>query len=279
MSVIAFQGRPGAYSDLACRIVRPGWETYPCRSFADAIDAVRDGKTDEALLPCENSLAGRVAEIHALLPQSGLKIIGEHFQRIEHCLLGVKGTTLETIKRVHTHPVAMAQVRSLLATYNFDAVTEFDTAGAAEMVARWGKPEEAAVASSLAGELNGLEVLARNVEDAAHNTTRFYRVTRQETPVDDILPEAAMTTLLVKVTNEPGALYGVLGCFARYGVNMTRIESYMLDGSFAASQFLVDVEGHPQAQALKGALVALADEHHESRVLGVYRRSEFRKAM
>lgn len=279
MSVIAFQGRPGAYSDLACRVVRPGWTTYPCHSFAEAIEAVQRGEAQEALLPCENSLAGRVAEIHALLPQAGLKIVGEHFQRIEHCLLGVEGASIRDIKRVHTHPVAMAQVRSLLQTYGFEAVTEFDTAGAAELVARWGRVEDAAVASSLAGELNGLEVLARNVEDAAHNTTRFYRVTRQNMPEDDLSDLPVMTTLLVQVTNQPGALYGVLGCFARYGVNMTRIESYMLNGSFAATQFLVDVEGHPDEQALKAALNALADEHYESRMLGVYRRSEFREIM
>lgn len=279
MSVIAFQGRPGAYSDLACRVVRPGWTTYPCHSFAEAIEAVQGGQAQEALLPCENSLAGRVAEIHALLPQAGLKIVGEHFQRIEHCLLGVKGASIRDVKRVHTHPVAMAQVRSLLQTHGFEAVTEFDTAGAAELIAQWGRVEEAAVASSLAGELNGLEVLARNVEDAAHNTTRFYRVTRQNMPEDDLSELPVMTTLLVQVTNKPGALYGVLGCFARHGVNMTRIESYMLNGSFAATQFLVDVEGHPDGHALNAALNALADEHYESRMLGVYRRSEFREIM
>lgn len=279
MSVIAFQGRPGAYSDLACRKVRPGWVTYPCHSFAEAIEAVQNGKASQALLPCENSLAGRVAEIHALLPQAGLKIIGEHFQRIEHCLLGVKGAPIEGIKRVHTHPVAMAQVRSLIRKYGFEAITEFDTAGAAELVAQWQRPEDAAIASSLAGELNGLEVLAANVEDAAHNTTRFYCVTRQEMPEEDLSTAPVMTTMLVHVTNQPGALYGVLACFARYGVNMTRIESYMLDGSFAATQFLVDVEGHPEEESLKAALNALDDEAYTRRTLGVYRRSEFREVM
>ncbi|MXV44222.1 prephenate dehydratase [Saccharibacter sp. 17.LH.SD] len=279
MPVIAFQGRPGAYSDLACRAVRPGWETLPCRSFAETIDAVRDGQADEGLLPCENSLAGRVAEIHALLPHAGLKIVGEHFQRVEHCLLGVKGATIGDIRRVHTHPVAMAQVRNLLREYGFEGITEFDTAGAAEMVARWGNPEDAAVASSLAGELNGLEVLKSNVEDATHNTTRFYRVTRQEKPEENLRAVPTMTTMLVHVQNIPGSLYEVLGCFSRYGVNMTRIESYMLGGSFAATQFLVDVEGHPEEERLRKALEALAQEKHNYRILGVYQRSEFREAL
>lgn len=277
MPVIAFQGRPGAYSDLACRRVRPQWETYPCRSFADAIEAVRCGEADEALLPCENSLAGRVAEIHALLPNAGLKIVGEYFQRIEHCLLGVKGATIQDIRRLHTHPVAMAQVRSLIQRYNFEIVTEFDTAGAAEMVAQWGRREDGAIASALAGELNGLDILAENVEDAQHNTTRFYRVTRQEQAEENLLGQPSMTTLLVRVENKPGALYHVLGTLARYELNMTRIESYMLDGFFAATQFLVDVEGHPQESALKEALGTLTKQNYKNRVLGVYRRSIFRE--
>ncbi|MUG04555.1 prephenate dehydratase [Bombella sp. ESL0378] len=279
MPVIAFQGRPGAYSDLACRATRPGWVTLPCRSFAETIEAVRDGQADEGLLPCENSLAGRVAEIHALLPEAGLKIVGEHFQRVEHCLLAVPGARLEDIKRVHTHPVAMAQVRGLLAHYALEPVTEFDTAGAAELVAGWGRKEDAAIASSLAGELNGLNILQRNVEDAAHNTTRFYRVALPDSVTDAMAGQPMMTTLLVHIRHVPGALCDVLECFARYGVNMTRIESYMLGGSFEASRFLMDIEGaveEPKVQHALTALVKVSEGHH---ILGSYPRSPFRDEM
>ncbi|MBA5726830.1 prephenate dehydratase [Bombella mellum] len=279
MPVIAFQGRPGAYSDLACRATRPGWATLPCRSFAETIEAVRDGLADEALLPCENSLAGRVAEIHALLPEAGLKIVGEHFQRVEHCLLGVKGARLEDVRRVHTHPVAMAQVRGLLARHDLEPVTEFDTAGAAELVAGWGRREEAAVASSLAGELNGLEILLRNVEDAAHNTTRFYRVAPPDAVVEHVAGQLMMTTLIVHVRHVPGALCDVLSCFARHGVNMTRIESYMLGGSFEASRFLMDIEGAPDDRKVHDALRALAGASQDHHVLGTYPRSAFRDEM
>lgn len=279
MPVIAFQGRPGAYSDLACRAARPGWTTFPCRSFAEAIEAVRDGVADEALLPCENSLAGRVAEIHALLPEAGLKIVGEHFERVEHCLLGVPGTKIKDIRRIHTHPVAMAQVRNLLRDNGFEGVTEFDTAGAAELVAEWGRKEDAAVASSLAGELNGLEIIRRNVEDAQHNTTRFYRVALPHVKPELDAGTAMMTSLIVCVRHVPGALCDVLTSFARYGVNMTRIESYMLGGSFEASHFLMDVEGAPEDEKVSNALGDLADVCQSWRLLGSYARSPFRDVM
>lgn len=275
MPVIAFQGRPGAYSDLACRAACPGWETLPCHSFADAIRAVTEGRADEAFLPCENSLAGRVPEIHALIPKAGLAIVGEHFQRIEHCLVGVKGAALTDVKRVHTHPVALAQVQNFLRQQNLEGVAAFDTAGAAEQIAAWNDPAEAAVASSLAAELNGLTILQRNIEDAAHNTTRFYRVAREgRTPLENV---PMMTTLMVRLKNAPGALYEVLGCFARNGVNMTRIESYMVDGSFTATKFLMDLEGRADEENLGKALEELAAVKAQARVLGIYPRSESRK--
>ncbi|MFT9297085.1 MAG: prephenate dehydratase [Gluconobacter sp.] len=272
MPVIAFQGQPGAYSDLACRQARPGWTTLPCASFAAAIEAVHDGRADEALLACENSLAGRVPDIHSLLPDAGLHIVGEHFQRVEHCLLAVPGAEISDIRRLHTHPVALGQVRKLIHELDLEAVPEFDTAGAAEMVAKWGRKEDAAIASSLAGELNGLVILRRNVEDAAHNTTRFYRVA----PVPSF-PDPArgdtLTTLLMRVGNKPGALYAALGGFSRHGINMTRIESYMLNGSFAATQFLMDVEGHPEQPALAAALKELEHVSDNLKILGAYPRS------
>ncbi len=272
MPVIAFQGRPGAYSDLTCREARPGWTTLPCASFAAAIEAVHVGRADEALLACENSLAGRVPDIHSLLPDAGLHIVGEHFQRVEHCLLAVPGAEISDIRRLHTHPVALGQVRKLIHELDLEAVPEFDTAGAAEMVAKWGRKEDAAIASSLAGELNGLVILRRNVEDAAHNTTRFYRVA----PVPSF-PDPArgdtLTTLLMRVGNKPGALYAALGGFSRHGINMTRIESYMLNGSFAATQFLMDVEGHPEQPALAAALKELEHVSDNLKILGAYPRS------
>ncbi|BAT19412.1 prephenate dehydratase [Asaia bogorensis] len=272
---IAFQGRPGAYSDLACRTARPGWKTLPCPSFQAAIDAVREGRATLGMLACENSLAGRVPEIHALLPEAGLPIIGEHFQRVEHCLIALPGTRIEEVKRVHTHPVALGQIRNLIRELGVEACSAFDTAGAAEMVVKWQSREDAAIASSLAAELNGLEVLRANVEDAAHNTTRFYLVARQAawpSPQD----ERVITTLVFRVLNRAGALYEALGGFAANGVNMTRLESYMSPGTLTATGFLLDVEGHPEQEALGRALAVLRECSEKIAILGVYPASPSR---
>jgi prephenate dehydratase len=273
---IAFQGQRGAYSDLACRNAYPGRDTLPCPTFAAAIEAVHDGRAELAMLACENSLAGRVPDIHALLPESGLHIIGEHFQRVEHCLLGVPGSTIAGVRRLHTHPVAMGQVRRLIEELGVEPVIEFDTAGAAALVAGWGRAEDAAIASELAATLHGLVVLRRNVEDAAHNTTRFYVAARESlvpTPGPGI-----MTTILFRVRNVPAALYKALGGFATNGVNMTRIESYMEGGVFSATQFLLDVDGHPDEPGLAHALAELAFFSDQVRILGTYPRSSFRNA-
>ena len=272
---IAFQGLRGAYSDLACRTAFPGRDTLPCPTFGAAIEAVHDGRAALAMLACENSLAGRVPDIHALLPDSGLHIVGEHFQRVEHCLLGIPGATVADLKRLHTHPVAMGQVRRLIAELGLEPVIEFDTAGAAELVSSWGRKEEAAIASELAAELCGLAVLRRNVEDAAHNTTRFYVAAREPAaPAGE--PGGIMTTILFRVRNVPAALYKALGGFATNGVNMTRIESYMLDGVFSATQFLLDVDGRPEDAALARALDELGFFSDSVRILGSYPRSRFR---
>jgi len=273
--IIAFQGRPGAYSDLACRTARPGWETLPCPSFQSAIDAVREGRATLGMLACENSLAGRVPEIHALLPEAGLPIIGEHFQRVEHCLLGLPGTRIEDLRRIHTHPVALGQIRDLVRELGVEPCSAFDTAGAAEMVVQWQSREDGAVASSLAAELNGLEILRANVEDAAHNTTRFYLVAREAVwPSAD--SERIMTTLVFRVLNRPGALYQALGGFAENGVNMTRLESYMSPGTLTATGFLLDVEGHPEQASLKEALSVLRECSENIAILGVYPASPSR---
>ncbi|MDE2458859.1 MAG: prephenate dehydratase, partial [Rhodospirillales bacterium] len=198
MSIIAFQGQPGAYSDLACRIAYPGAATLPCETFQAAMAAVREGRADLAMLPPENSLAGRVADMHALLPESGLSIIGETFLRVEHCLLAPRGTKISDIKRVHSHTVALGQVRGLLAELGATPVVEYDTAGAAQIVAKLNNKEDAAIASSLAGEMHGLDILRHNVEDADHNTTRFYVMAREPLVLEPETP-GLMTTFVFNV--------------------------------------------------------------------------------
>jgi prephenate dehydratase len=273
-SKIAFQGYKGAYSDLACRTAYPGYESLPCDSFEQTIEAVRSGAAALGMLPCENSLAGRVPDIHALLPGSGLSIVGEHFARIEHCLLAPPGATLQTIKRIHSHPVALGQVRRLVRELGATAVVEADTAGAAQLVARWNNIEDAAIASALAGEIYGLQILRANVEDAAHNTTRFYVAAQAPLDLPPDQPDL-MTTLIFKVRNVPAALYKALGGFATNGVNITKLESYMVNGSFSATEFLTDVEGHPAQTGFKFALEELKF-FADVRLLGTYRKSSFR---
>ncbi|WP_428490865.1 prephenate dehydratase [Rhodopila sp.] len=274
-AMISFQGVPGAYSDLACRNAYPAMTTLPCASFEAAIDAVRDGRAALGMLPCENSLAGRVSDIHQLLPDSGLYIIGEQFQRVEHCLLGVKGARIDEIRRAHSHSVALGQVRRILAELDLTAVVEADTAGAAELVAGWGRKQDAAIASALAADIYGLQILRANVEDAAHNTTRFYVVAPRAAAVDPATRNL-MTTFVFRVRNVPAALYKALGGFATNGVNMTRLESYMINGAFTATQFLCDVEGHPEHTSVRRALEELSFFSTEMRVLGVYPMAGFR---
>ena len=273
--VIAFQGLPGAYSDLACRTAYPDMTTLPCESFETAMEAVREGPATLAMLPCENSLAGRVPDIHHLLPESGLFVVGEHFQRVEHCLLGIKGATIADLKRAHSHTVALGQVRRILRRQGLTPVVEADTAGAAQLVAQWQNREDAAIASSLAAEIYGLDILQSNVEDAAHNTTRFYVMAKRPVTPKAELPNL-MTTFVFRVRNVPAALYKALGGFATNGVNMTKLESYMLAGQFSATQFLCDVDGHPEQPALRGALEELSFFSSEVRVLGVYPAAPFR---
>jgi prephenate dehydratase len=275
MTVIAFQGLPGAYSDLACRTADPNAITLPCATFEAAIDSVRDGAADLAMLPCENSLAGRVPDLHRLLPGSTLSIVGEHFHRVEHCLLAPPGATIEGLARVHSHAVALGQVRAILRELNLEAVTQADTAGAAQMVAQWADPSQGAIASALAAEIYGLEILRRNVEDADHNTTRFYVMARDRAMPPPATP-GLMTTFLFRVRNVPAALYKAMGGFATNGVNLTRLESYMINGGFTATQFLCDVDGHPDQPALARALEELRFFSHEVTVLGTYRQARAR---
>ncbi len=249
---IAFQGAPGANSDLACRQVFPGVPTLPCTAFEDVFAAVREGQAERAMIPVENSQAGRVADIHHLLPTGGLKIVGEHFQPVHHCLLGLKGATTDQVREALSHVQALGQTRETLRRLGIAPVTFFDTAGAAAEVARAGDPARAAIASALAADIYGLDILLENIEDAAHNTTRFLVMSRETGTLPADCP-VAVTAFVFAVRNIPAALYKVLGGFATNGINMTKLESYMVNGSFSATQFYAEVEGDPDTPGMQHA--------------------------
>lgn len=275
-NVIAFQGAPGAYSDLSCRTVFPGMTTLPCAAFEDAFAAVRNGQAALAMIPVENSLAGRVADIHHLLPDGGLYIVGEHFQRVNHQLLAPKGATLGGLKTVRSHIQALTQCRRLIRSLGIEPITHADTAGSAKEIAELNDPQHAAIASSLAAEIYGLDILKGGIEDAEHNTTRFVILA----PEKKIPPRAEgtriMTTFVFQVRSVPAALYKALGGFATNGVNMTKLESYMMGGNFTATRFYADVEGHPDDRNLRLALEELEFFARDVRILGVYPASPFR---
>lgn len=274
-SAIAFQGVPGAYSDMACRAARPQMTTLPCASFEDTFAAVREGRARLAMIPIENSSAGRVADIHHLLPESGLHIIGEHFQKVEHQLLAPKGATRDQIQTVHSHVQALSQVRNYTRREGLRPVVHADTAGAAKEVAELGDPTRAAVASQLAGEIYDLQVLDANIQDIPHNTTRF--IIMAEEPIDpphDHSP--VITTFVFRVRSVPASLYKALGGFATNGVNITKLESYIIDGSFTVAQFYADIEGHPEDRMVRLALEELSFFSREVKILGVYPANPFR---
>ncbi len=273
--LIAFQGSPGAYSDMASRAVFPGRRTLPCPAFEDAFAAVAEGRAALAMIPIENSSAGRVADIHHLLPDSGLHIVGEHFQKVEHQLLAPPGARIESVTAVHSHVQALSQCRKFLRARGLKPVIHADTAGAAAEVSAKGDPSQAAIASKLAGEIYGLTVLADDIQDEAENTTRFIVMAREP---DDIEPGEGqvVTSLVFRVRSVPAALYKALGGFATNGVNITKLESYILDASFRVAQFYADIEGHPQERPVRLALEELSFFSREVRILGVYPASPFR---
>ena len=273
---IAFQGELGAYSHQACRETYPEMEPVPCPTFEEAIAEVRHGEARLAMLPIENSLYGRVADIHHLLPESGLYIIREHFVPIRLQLLGFPGARLADIREAQSHTVALGQCRRFLKAHGIKPVTGGDTAGSAAHVAEAGSKSHAAIASTLAGELNGLEVLAEDIEDADHNTTRFLAMSRQKIEADR-LDGNAMTSFVFDVRNVPAALYKAMGGFATNGVNMVKLESYMVNGSFTATQFYAEVEGHPDDRPVELALEELAFFCKKLKVLGVYPASPYRE--
>ncbi|GLI93716.1 prephenate dehydratase [Methylocystis echinoides] len=272
---IAYQGEPGANSDLVCRQAYPDLTPLPCPSFEDAFAAVTEGRAALGMIPIENSIAGRVADIHHFLPHSGLHIIGEHFLPIHFQLMAPLGATREGLREVYSHVHALGQCRRVIRDLGLVAHTAGDTAGAAREVAEWNDASKAALAPRLAAEIYGLQILAEDVEDEAHNTTRFIVLskTSQWTPVDS---GPAMTTFVFRVRNVPAALYKSLGGFATNGVNMTKLESYMVDGEFAATRFLVDVDGHPEQPSVARALEELRFFSKEVEILGVYPAAAFR---
>lgn len=266
---IAFQGEPGAYSHEACVAARPDHEALPCRTFEEVIDAVRDGRADLAMLPVENSTYGRVADIHRLLPESGLHIVDEAFVRVRIALMGLPGATLDSIHTVRAHLVLIPQARGFLKRNGITAIAAADSAGAARELAQHRTPGEGVLASDLAARIYGLEVLAQDIEDNHHNTTRFLVMSRQP----DLSRRGAhgmVTTFVFQVRNIPAALYKAMGGFATNGVNMTKLESYMVDGSFTATQFYADIEGHPDDPNVKLALDELRYFTAKLHVLGTY---------
>ncbi len=275
---IVFQGEPGANSHLAIKEAYPKAEAVPAATFEDCFAAVTNGKADLAMIPIENSLAGRVADIHHLLPTSGLHIVGEHFLPIHFHLMAPKGASLKTIRTVHSHIHALGQCRKVIRKHGWKPTVEGDTAGAAREIAESGDRTRAALAPKMAAGIYGLDILKENVEDAAHNTTRFVILSKK-----DVRAPAkngpVMTTFVFRVRNVPAALYKALGGFATNGVNMTKLESYQLDGQFFATQFYADVDGHPSDRPLKLALEELAFFCDELRILGVYPASNLRERM
>ena len=273
--VIAYQGEPGANSHIACRDVYPDWETLPCASFEDAFAAISDGTAGLGMIPIENSIAGRVAVIHHFLPQAGLHIIGEYFLPIHFQLLALPEADLTTLRSVYSHVHALGQCRKIIRELGLKPVVTGDTAGSAREVAEWKDPTRASLAPALAADIYGLKTLASDVEDEKHNTTRFIILSKTPQWAPQGTPNI-VTTFLFRVRNVPAALYKALGGFATNGVNMSKLESYMVDGEFAATQFLADVDGHPDDLSMRHALEELDFFSREVKILGVYPAHPFR---
>ncbi|MBL6428453.1 MULTISPECIES: prephenate dehydratase [Maritimibacter] len=266
--IIAFQGEPGAYSHEACQQARPDMEALPCATFEDVIAAVREGRAEQAMLPVENSTYGRVADIHRLLPESGLHILDEAFVRVRISLMGLPGARLQDITDVRAHLVLLPQSAAFLKAHGIRGHAAADSAGAAAELAERKVKGEGVLASTLAAEIYGLDVLARDIEDHGHNTTRFVIMGRE--PDLTRRGDKMMTTFVFEVRNIPAALYKAMGGFATNGVNMTKLESYMIDGSFTATRFYSDIEGHPEDENVKLALEELEYFTRNLDVLGVY---------
>ena len=270
---IAYQGEPGANSHIACREAYPDCTPLPCPTFEEVMAAVEDGRAELAMIPVENTIAGRVGDIHHLLPGTSLHIIGEHYLPIRFQLMALPGTRLDDVTAARSHIMALGQCRDFLRKHAITPTTAADTAGAARQVAERGDPSVAAIAPRLAAEVYGLDILAEDIEDAAHNTTRFVIMARE--PLDIEPGEAPVkTAFLFEVRNIPAALYKALGGFATNGVNMTKLESYQVGGAFRATQFYAEIEGHPNERPVQLALEELGFFSAMVKILGVFPAAE-----
>jgi prephenate dehydratase len=273
---VVFQGEPGANSHLAIQEVFPKAEAVPCPTFEDCFAAITAADAELGMIPIENSLAGRVADIHHLMPEAGLHIVGEHFMPVRHQLLAPKGATLKDIKTVESHVHALGQCRKIIHELGVKPIVAADTAGSAREVAESGDKTRAAIASRLAADIYGLSILTEDIEDESHNTTRFIILARDSRWAKRG-DASIITTFVFRVRNVPAALYKALGGFATNGVNMTKLESYMIEGNFFATQFYADVEGHPEDRKLVFAFEELAFYSKEMKILGVYPAHPFRR--
>lgn len=272
---IAYQGVAGAYSHIASMTVYPGQEYLPCDTFEKAMKLVSEGEADLAMIPVENSNAGRVSDVHFLLPQTGLHIIGEFFLPINHQLLGLPGTKLADVKSASSHPQVLAQCSEFLKRHGIKPTARIDTALSCQDVLKFQDKSIAAIASKLAGEIYGLDVVAPNVENARNNTTRFLIMAREpEIPEDD--GGAFITSFIFKAKNIPAALYKALGGFATNGINITKLESYLLEGKFVSAQFYAEIESHPSRKAFQNAFDELKFFSESIHVLGTYRANKYR---
>ena len=272
----SFQGVNGAFSELAGKKIYISANSIPCKTFEEMFESVRKGEAERAIVPIENSKAGRIADTQRLIPNSQLKIIGEYFLEIKHCLMGIQGATLETIKRVYSHEQAIAQCRNNIIKLDKEMKVAADTAGAAKLIAQWNNKEDAAIASELAAKIYNLNIIDPNFQDTTYNVTRFLVMSKEmanfEKNTSDII-----TTLIFKVRSIPAALYKSLGGFASNGVNLTKLESYVHPQGFNVAQFYIDFEGHPESASVKLALEEMKFFCEEINILGVYKASNFRK--
>tara|TARA_B100000674_G_C37809936_1_gene900608 strand:- start:110 stop:952 length:843 start_codon:yes stop_codon:yes gene_type:complete len=272
----SFQGVSGAYSELAGKNMFPEADSMPCSTFEEMFEQVRNDNVDAAMVPIENSLAGRVADTQRLIPESNLKITYEYFLEVNHNLIGLKGATISEIKRIHSHEQGIAQCRNKIIKLNKEMVVEADTAGSAKLISELNNKEDAAIASKLAAKIYNLDVLEQNFQDLKNNVTRFLIMQKKLVDIDPSSRDI-LTTLVFNVRSIPASLYKCLGGFASNGVNITKLESYVHPQGFDVAQFYIDFEGHPENESVKLALEEMKFFCKSSEILGVYRKSSFRK--
>ena len=276
IKLFAFQGVNGAFSELAGKKIYLNAKSIPCKTFEEMFESVLEGRAERAIVPIENSKAGRIADTQRLIPNSQLKIIGEYFLEVKHCLMAPQGASLETIKRVHSHEQAIAQCRENLIRLDKEMKVAADTAGAAKLITEWNNIEDAAIASELAAQIYNLNIIDSNFQGTSYNVTRFLVMSKDMANFERNTPDL-ITTLVFKVRSIPAALYKSLGGFASNGVNLTKLESYIHPQGFNVAQFYIDFEGHPEATSVKLALEEMKFFCKEINILGVYKASDFRK--